>query len=68
MHMIKVTIVKRTTRMIPCYTCLAQSFPAGPAYRQNTGLAHRSTAHHLYSIIKHQHTNIQAIMHNKQEQ
>jgi len=42
--------------MIPCYTCLAQSTPTGPAGCQNIdlahrGTAHRRTAHRLYSII-----------------
>jgi hypothetical protein len=45
-------------------TCLDQSFlddTAGLA--QNNTPDHQETAHRLYSIIKHQHTIIRAIIH-----
>jgi hypothetical protein len=63
MHMITI-IVNRLTRMVPCYTCLYQSFPdniAGPA-RSNT-LDRQETAHRLHSITRQQHTIIRAIIH-----
>jgi hypothetical protein len=56
--------VNRTTRMVPCYTCLDQSFPDDTAgLAQNNTSDRQETAHHLYSIIKHQHTIIRAIIH-----
>jgi hypothetical protein len=50
--------------MVPCYTYLDQRFPigtAGPA--QSNTPDHQETAHRLYSITKHQHTIIRAIIH-----
>jgi hypothetical protein len=50
MHMISI-IVSRLTRMVPCYTCLDQSFPvdtAGPAQRNTPD--RQETAYRLYSI------------------
>jgi hypothetical protein len=56
--------VIRTTRMVPCYTCLDQSFPDDTAgLAQNSTSDRQETAHRLYSIIKHQHTIIRAIIH-----
>jgi hypothetical protein len=56
--------VNRTTRMVPCYTCLDQSFPVDTAgLAQNNTPDRQETAHRLYSIIKHQHTIIQEIIH-----
>jgi hypothetical protein len=50
--------------MVPCYTCLDQSFPDDTAgVAQNNTPNRQETAHHLYSIIKHQHTIIRAIIH-----
>ena len=60
MHMIKRLMVNRTTRKIPCYTCLAQQTPIDPAGHQSTSLAHRYTAHRLYLIVKHQHIIIRS--------
>jgi hypothetical protein len=55
--------VNRTTKMVPCYTCLDQSFPDDTADRaQNNTPDRQETAHRLYSIIKHQHTIIRAII------
>jgi hypothetical protein len=50
--------------MVPYYTFLDQSFlddTAGLA--QNNTSDRQETAHRLYSIIKHQHTIIRAIIH-----
>jgi hypothetical protein len=59
-----IILVNRTTRMVPCYTCLDQSFPDDPAdLAQNNTPDRQETVHRLYSIIKHQHTIIQAIIH-----
>jgi hypothetical protein len=56
--------VNRTTRMVPCYTCLDQSFPNDTAsVAQNNTPDRQETAHLLYSITKHQHTIIRAIIH-----
>jgi hypothetical protein len=56
--------VNRTTRMVPCYTCLDQSFPDDTAgLAQNNTPDRQETAHRLYSITKHQHTIIRAIIH-----
>jgi hypothetical protein len=56
--------VNRITRIIPCYTCLDQSFPDDTAgLAQNNTPDRQETAHRLYSIIKHQHTIIRAIIH-----
>jgi hypothetical protein len=56
--------VNRITRTVPCYTCLDQSFPDDTAdLAQNNTPDRQETAHRLYSIIKHQHTIIQAIIH-----
>jgi hypothetical protein len=56
--------VNRTIRMVPCYTCLDQSFPDDTAgLAQNNTPDRQETAHRLYSIIKHQHTIIRAIIH-----
>jgi hypothetical protein len=56
--------MNRTTRMVPCYTCLDQSFPIGTAgLTQNNTPDHQSTTHRLYSITKHQHIGIQTIIH-----
>jgi hypothetical protein len=50
--------------MVPCYTCLDQSFPDDTTgLAQNNTPDHQETAHRLYSIIKHQHTIIRAIIH-----
>jgi hypothetical protein len=50
--------------MVPCYTCLDQSFSNDTAdLAQNNTPDHQETAHRLYSIIKHQHTIIRAIIH-----
>jgi hypothetical protein len=50
--------------MVSCYTCLDQSFPGDTAsLAQNNTSDHQKTAHRLYSIIKHQHTIIRAIIH-----
>jgi hypothetical protein len=47
--------------MVPFYTCLDQSFPDDTAsLAQNNTSDRQETAHRLYSIIKHQHTIIQA--------
>jgi hypothetical protein len=59
-----IILVNRTTRMVPCYTCLNQSFPDDIAgLTQNNTPDRQETAHRLYSIIKHQHTIIRAIIH-----
>jgi hypothetical protein len=56
--------VNRTTRMVPCYPCLDQSFPVDPAdLTQNNTPDHQETAHRLYSITIHHHTIIRAIIH-----
>jgi hypothetical protein len=57
-------LVNRTTRMVPCYTCLDQSFHVDTAglVRNNTP-DRQETANRLYSITKHQHTIIRAIIH-----
>jgi hypothetical protein len=50
--------------MVPYYTCLDQSFPADTACSaQNNTPDRQETAHCLYSITKHQHTIIRAIIH-----
>jgi hypothetical protein len=50
--------------MVPCYTCLDQSFPVGTASpAQSNTPGRQETAHRLYSITKHQHTIIRAIIH-----
>jgi hypothetical protein len=52
------------TRIVPCYTCLNQSFiddTAGLAL--NNTPDRQETVHRLYSIVKHQHTIIRAIIH-----
>jgi hypothetical protein len=50
--------------MVPCYTCLDQSFPDDTAdLTQNNTHDRQETAHRLYSITKHQHTIIRAIIH-----
>jgi hypothetical protein len=55
--------VNRTTRMVLCYTCFDQSFPDDTTdLAQNNTPDHQETAHRLYSIIKHQHTIIRAII------
>jgi hypothetical protein len=52
------------TRMVPYYTCLDQSFPDDTVgLAQNNTPDREETAHRLYSIIKHQHTIIRAIIH-----
>jgi hypothetical protein len=51
--------------MIPCYTCLDQSFPDDTGdLAQNNTPDPQETAHRLYSITKHQHTIIRAIIHD----
>jgi hypothetical protein len=55
--------------MVPCYTCLDQSFPIDIAgLAQNNTLDRQETAHRLYSITKHQHTIIRAIIHGANKQ
>jgi hypothetical protein len=50
--------------MVPYYTCLDQNFPDDTAgLAQNNTPDRHETAHRLYSIIKHQHTIIRAIIH-----
>jgi hypothetical protein len=50
--------------MVPCYTCIYQSFPDDTAgLAQNNTPDRQETAHRLYSIIKHQRTIIRAIIH-----
>jgi hypothetical protein len=50
--------------MIPCYTCLDQSFSVGTVgLAQNNTPDRRSTAHRLYSITTQEHTIIRAIIH-----
>jgi hypothetical protein len=50
--------------MVPCYTCLDQSFPNDTAgLAQNNTPNRQETAHRLYSITEHQHTIIRAIIH-----
>jgi hypothetical protein len=50
--------------MVSCYTCLDQSFPDDTAgVAQNNTPDRQETAHRLFSIIKHQHTIIRAIIH-----
>jgi Ni,Fe-hydrogenase I small subunit len=59
-----IILANRTTRMVPCYTCLDQSFPDDTAsLAQNNTPNRQETAHRVYSIIKHQHTIIRAIIH-----
>jgi hypothetical protein len=49
--------------MVPCYTCLDQSFPDGTAdLAQDNTPDRQETALRLYSIINHQHTIIRAII------
>jgi hypothetical protein len=60
--------VNRTTSVIPYYTSLDQSFPGDTAgLAQNNTSDRQETAHRLYSIIKHQHTIIQAIIHEAKQ-
>jgi hypothetical protein len=50
--------------MVSCYACLDQSFPDDTAgLAQNNTRDRQETAHRLHSITKHQHTIIQAIIH-----
>jgi hypothetical protein len=58
-------IVNRVTRMVPCYTFLDQSdTPDAAATRARSNTPDRpKTAHRLYSITKHQHTIIRAVIH-----
>jgi hypothetical protein len=50
--------------MVSYYTCLDQSFPGDTSgLAQNNAPDRQETAHRLYSIIKHQHTIIRAIIH-----
>jgi hypothetical protein len=50
--------------MVPCYTCLDQSSQVDTSsLAQNNTPDRQETAHRLYSIIKHQHTIIRAIIH-----
>jgi hypothetical protein len=50
--------------MVPCYTYLDQSFSDDTAgLAQNNTPDRQETAHRLYSITKHHHTIIQAIIH-----
>jgi hypothetical protein len=50
MHMIAI-IVSRLTRMVPCYTCLDQSFTIDTAgLAQSNTPDHQGTIHRLYSI------------------
>jgi hypothetical protein len=57
-------LVNRTTRMVPCYTCLDQRFPVGTAgLAQSNTPDCQETTHRLNSITKHQHTIIRAIIH-----
>jgi hypothetical protein len=59
-----IILVNRTTRIVSCYTCLDQSFPDNTAgLAQNNTPDRQETTHCLYSIIKHQHTIIRAIIH-----
>jgi hypothetical protein len=59
-----IILVNKTTRMVPCYTCLDQSSPVDTAgLTQNNTFDRQETAHRLYSITKHQHTIIRAIIH-----
>ena len=51
--------------MIPCYTCLEQCTPAGPA-RQSRTLDPPRTAHRLYSITTATYKHLGAIMQSKQ--
>jgi hypothetical protein len=63
MHMIAI-IVNRLTRMVPCYTCLDQSFPVDTADPAQSNTPDRQeTAHRLYSITTQQHIIIRAIIH-----
>jgi hypothetical protein len=50
--------------MVSCYTCLDQGTSGGIAglVRNNTP-DRQETTHRLYSITKHQHTGIRAIIH-----
>jgi hypothetical protein len=59
-----IILVNRISRIVPYYTCLDQSFPDDTAdLAQNNTPDRQETAHRLYSIIKHQHTIIRAIIH-----
>jgi hypothetical protein len=59
-----IILVNRTTRIVPCYTCLNQNFPHDTAgLAQNNTPNRQETAHRLYSITKHQHIIIRAIIH-----
>jgi hypothetical protein len=59
-----IILVNRTTRMVPCYTCLDQSFPDSTAsLGQSNTPNHQEIAHRLHSITKHQHTIIRATIH-----
>jgi hypothetical protein len=49
--------------MVLCYTCLDQSFPIDTAgLAQKNTPDRQATVHRLYSITKHQHTIIRAII------
>jgi hypothetical protein len=53
-----------TEKEYPNYTCLDQSFHIGTAgLAQNNTPDRQETAHRLYSITKHQHIIIRAIIH-----
>jgi Ni,Fe-hydrogenase I small subunit len=59
-----IILVNRIARMVPCYTCLDQNFPDDTAdLVQNNAPDRQKTAHRLYSITKHHHTIIRAIIH-----
>jgi hypothetical protein len=50
--------------MVPCYTCLDQSFPVDTAgLAQSNTPDRQETAQRLYSITTQQHTIIRAIIH-----
>jgi hypothetical protein len=58
-----IILVNRTTRMVLCYTCHNQSFPVDTTgLAQNNTPDRQETAHRIYSITKHQHTIIRAII------
>jgi hypothetical protein len=59
-----IILVNRTIRMVPCYNCLDQSFSNDTAgLVQNNTPDHQETAHYLFSITKHKHTIVRAIIH-----
>jgi len=54
---------------LKCYTCLDPIAPAGSTDLtcfQGSDLDHRSTAHRLFPITNHQHTNNQRQTYTKQ--